>query len=46
MLKSINLINELLSGRTDYEITNILKEPQNMEYEGTTFNIKINIGVV
>ncbi|WP_080873309.1 MepB family protein [Oceanobacillus timonensis] len=41
MLKSINLMKELLSG-TDDEITNILNEPQNMEYEGTTFHINDN----
>ncbi|CEI81219.1 MULTISPECIES: MepB family protein [Oceanobacillus] len=38
MLKSINLIKSLLSG-TDDDITNIVNEPQNMEYEGTTFTI-------
>ncbi|MCT1902314.1 MepB family protein [Oceanobacillus sojae] len=37
-MKSINFIKELLSD-TDYESTSILKELQNMEYEGTTFNI-------
>ncbi|WP_226894993.1 MepB family protein [Oceanobacillus oncorhynchi] len=42
MLKSINLIKELLSN-TNYEITNIVKEPQNMEYEGTTFTIHENM---
>lgn len=41
MLKSINLIKELFSG-TDYEITNIVKEPQNKEYEGITFKINEN----
>ncbi|WP_339179399.1 MepB family protein [Oceanobacillus sp. FSL W7-1293] len=42
MLKSINLTKSLLSG-TDYDITNIVKEPQNMEYEGTTFTIHENM---
>ncbi|GEN87177.1 MepB family protein [Oceanobacillus sojae] len=41
MLKSINLIKELLFD-INGELTNILKEPQNMEYEGTTFNINEN----